>query len=128
MAEQLKEESMDYRDYETELKNNVNNPIKETTTEKVQININQEEQYLIIGPYKMDYVEGNSATAKFAGISNMTVKGYNDKDKTQYIKDAKVISYIQNGEEKKLDFFAPLEEEGYVDRTAQSYPVSGQDF
>ncbi len=128
MAEQLKEESMDYRDYEEELKNNVDNPIKETTTEKVKINVNQKEQYLIIGPYKMDYVEGNSATAKFAGISNMIVKGYNDKDKTQYIKDAKIISYIQNGEEKKLDFFTPLEKEGYVDRTAQSYPVSGQDF
>lgn len=128
MAEQLKEESMDYRDYEAELQNNVNNPIQETTTEKVKINVNQEEQYLIIGPYKMDYVEGNSASAKFAGISNMTVKGYNDKDKTQYIKDANIISYIQNGEEKELDFFTPLEEQGYVDRTEQSYPVSGQEF
>ena len=58
----------------------------------------------------------------------MTVKGYNDKDKTQYIKDANIISYIQNGEEKKLDFFTPLEEQGYVDRTEQSYPVSGQEF
>ena len=75
MAEKLKQEALDYKDYENSLKANVNEPIKETTKEKVKVNVNQKEQYYIVGPYKMDYIEGNASSAKFAGISNMTVKG-----------------------------------------------------
>ena len=128
MAEALKQEAFDYRDYEEELKNHVDEPIKETTDQKIKININSKEQYIILGPYKMEYVEGNSASAKFAGISNMVVKGYNDKEQQEFIKDIEIISYYQNGVEHELKFFTPLEEDGYVDRNEQSYPVSGQEF
>ncbi len=127
MAEQLKNEAMDYKDYENKLKENVNNLLKDTT-EEIKVSVDQEEQVLILGPYKIDYVEGNSETAKFAGISNMVVKGYNDKDKKVFIKNLEIVSYIQNGKENKLQFFNPLEENGYVDKTENSYPASSQEF
>ena len=128
MAEQLKDEAMDYRDYENNLKNNVNNPIKDATSDKIKVSVDQKEQVLILGPYKINYVEGNSASAKFAGISNMVIRGYNDKARKAFIKNLEIVSYIQNGKEHKLDFFNPLKENGYVDKTANSYPVSMQEF
>ena len=128
MAEQLKNEAMAYRDYATKLKEKENEPLKNTTSEEIKVTVDSEEETLILGPYKIEYAEGNSGTAKFAGISNITVKGYNDKEKKVFIKDLEIISYIQNGKENKLDFFTPLKEEGYVDRTENSYPASSQEF
>ena len=127
-AQNLSNEAEEYQAYEQTLNANVNEPIKETTEEKVKINVNSKEQYLIIGPYKMDYVAGIGSNATFAGISNIQVKGYNDKEKTKYVKNAEILSYIQNGEENKLQYFTPTEALGYVDYNKQSYPVSGQEF
>ncbi len=128
MVEQLKNEALDYRDYEANLKAHADSPLKETTSQEVKIDVNQDEQYYVVGPFKMDYVEGNSSTAKFAGISNMVVKGYNDEDKQKFIKDIEIINYRQNGIEKELKFFNPKKEDGYVDREDHSYPASGQEF
>lgn len=127
-AQNLSDEAEEYQAYEQTLNANVNEPIKETTEEKVKINVNSKEQYLIIGPYKMDYIAGIGSNATFAGISNIQVKGYNDKEKTKYVKNAEILSYIQNGEENKLQYFTPTEALGYVDYNKQSYPVSGQEF
>ena len=127
-AEQLKNEALDYRDYEQELKQNENQPIKETTSQRIKVNVNQDEQYFIIGPYKLNYIDGNAPSAKFAGISNMVVKGYNDKAKHKLIKDIEIVSYIQNGIEKSLKFFRPSKEDGYVDRNVNSYPESNKEF
>lgn len=138
IAENLEKESKDYEDYEKTLSENIENPIKETSNKKVQINVNNKDQYIIVGPYKLDYVNGIADSVAFAGISNIKVNGYNDKDKTKFIKDVKLLSYFQNAEESSIVYFKPTEGEGYVDRLKKlgednliktlSYPQSGQEF
>ena len=127
-SQQLSDEAEDYKTYEAELKENVANPIKETTEKEIKINVNVKEQYLIIGPYKLDYVSGIGNNVAFAGISNIQVKGYNEVNANKELKDVELLSYIQDGNEKAFNYFQPTQKEGYVDRSEQSYPVSGKEF
>lgn len=128
IAQNLSNEADEYQVYEETLASNRNNPIEETTKQKVKINVNNQEQYFIIGPYQMDYIEGKGSNVTFAGISNFAVKGYNDKEKKEFVKDLELISFIQNGEEKTFSYFTPEKEQGYVDHKEQSYPASGKEF
>lgn len=138
IAKNLQQESDEYNNYK-EILDNTEKPItNETNIDLVNVNVNSSKQYMIVGPFKLNYVDGKTDRVAFSGISNITIKGYNDKDKNALIRNVEIISYIQNGEEKTLTYFNPSESEGYIDRIKQlgsdeakktlSYPTSGQEF
>lgn len=134
----LNTEADSYKRYEEILNENINDVIKNTGNDEVKTTVDQKDQYIFVGPYKMDYIDGKADSVAFSGISNITVKGYNDKDKRVEIKDLKIVGFKEDGVEKELKFFAPTKEEGYVDRLKKlgedtnikelSYPSSGKEF
>ncbi len=127
---ELSNQARDYVKYEEKLNNNKDNLLTDDTKSEPKIDINQTGNYLLIGPYKIHYVDGKYSNGVFAGLSGIIVEGYNDKNKTKKIKDCEILGYIQDGKTyDEIKYYEPTKSNYYVDEPKKCvYPESDKEF
>lgn len=99
-----------------------------TNEDNVKTSVNQDENYLLIGPFSLDYIYSyyKNENVAFGGISDMYFKGYNSKG-TEVKNRLEVVSYIAktgDGDSKEytnLHYFTPAND-SYTDKKEQVYP------
>lgn len=99
-----------------------------TNEDNVKTSVNQDENYLLIGPFSLDYIYSyyKNENVAFGGISDMYFKGYNSKG-TEVKNRLEVVSYIAktgDGDSKEytnLHYFTPASD-SYTDKKEQVYP------
>lgn len=116
----------DFATYERNIGNNGLNPTDNTNHNSVKLELNNNTQKYTAGPFTISYANGTYGSNTFAGISNMTVLGYN-RNGTLINSNIKVEKIIMNGREYTPDYFTPDSTTKY-DTTSQTYPKSGQTF
>ena len=127
------QEAIDYANYDKTVRNTGLNPTDKTNLNGVYTKISQTKKEYTVGPFNITYTNGIYGNLAFAGISDMTVIGYNGK-KEVVKSDIKVKKIILKdtatgiyGSGVTPEFFTPSSDLK-VDETKQVYPVSGQDF
>ncbi len=126
-------EAKDYAEYDNLVRDKGLQPIDTTELDSVYTKVNQNTGEYTVGPFNVEYTNGVYGDIAFAGISEMTIIGYNS-EKVQVRDDIEVEKIILKdtttgiyGNAVTPEYFEPSEDLK-VDETAQVYPSSGQDF
>ncbi len=127
------QEAQDYAKYDTEVRDKGLQPEDKTDLDGLYTKVNQETGEFIVGPFNVEYTNGIYGEIAFAGISEMTVVGYNRKGE-EVRDDIEIEKIILKdlttgiyGEAQEPEYFEPSEDLK-VDETEQIYPAPGQDF
>lgn len=126
-------EAKNYATYDSSVRDKGLQPGDKTNLESLSANVNQSTKEYTVGPFNMTYTNGIYGNIAFAGVSNMTVIGYNSnnevvnsniKIKKIILKDKATGIYSSS---VTPEYFTPSTSLK-VDETKQVYPASGQDF
>ena len=131
IATRLSTEAENYEDFGDQLSSDDSNAIRlqnTTVQQKVKIMEDATTDYITVGPFSMEYVEGIYNNIAFGGISNMWVEGYNYQgEKIEEL--IPVEKFIIENRERTPQYFKPsTADKRYTDRTDQLYPGSHQEF
>lgn len=127
------QEGKDYAEYDSLVRDKGLQPTDKTNLNDVDVKVNNGTKEYLVGPFNIEYTNGTYGDITFAGISEISIVGYNSKG--EKIKDnIKVKEIILKdkatgiyGDPQKPQYFEP-DKDLKVDETTQVYPKSGQDF
>lgn len=125
--------AIDYANYDAKVRDKGLKPEDQTNLEQMKVLVDTDEKEYIAGPFNLKYTNGVFGNVAFAGISEMKIVGYNGS-KEVVREDIKIEKFLLKDEATGLyskeltpDYFTP-DSVLKVDKTAQVYPASGQDF
>ena len=126
-------EAVDYAEYDYAVRDIGLQPTDKTNIDGISIKVNTEAGEYTVGPFNIEYTNGVYGDIAFAGISEMTVVGYN-KEGQEVRDDIEVEKIILKDtatgiyeEVMEPEYFEP-DDILKVDETEQIYPEPGQDF
>lgn len=120
-------EAIDYGNFMIDIKNNNNKMGQSNNTQKnkVYTKVDQTTKKYTVGPFNVSYINGTYGGITFGGMTGVEVICYN-KDGQKVNRTVTVEKFVINNREITPSYFTPDADK--IDRTAQSYPKSGQDF
>ena len=120
-------EAVDYGNFMIDINNNKGKIEQTNNTQKnkVYTKVNQTTKKYTVGPFNISYVNGTYGNITFGGITGVEILCYN-KYEQPVNKTVKLEKFVINNRQVTPDYFTP--DSNKIDRTAQAYPKSGQDF
>mgnify|MGYP005763206159 CR=1 FL=1 len=123
----LYQEAMEYADFDNKVRPaNGLNPEDATNLDDVKTKVDQNSKEYTVGPFIMNYTEGEYGDIAFGGVHEMKIIGYNSEG-TEVRDDIEIEQIIIEEEKQTPEYFEP---DGTlkVDETEQIYPGDGEEF